>query len=156
MYIDKVWIKTIKVWIKTNLFLSNKPVRKFLSLLFLYNSHLVVVTEGSWHLLIGHVGSILLLSPKLSYFLLIVDTENSFFFVFPADVWFVRVFSQQLDDEIPEKSAILTWRYQKYQPKYFTRTCFLCPPVSFYTSYPHGEPPFSYPKPLLLLSLRQL
>lgn len=83
-----------------------EPEEEFLSTLLFDDVELVVVPQSTGHFLIGHIVSVLVVSPETSQPIGINHPEHQAVLVLPSDVFLVTVITQQLIHVVPQQSAL--------------------------------------------------
>lgn len=83
-----------------------KPEQEFLSSFFFDDVQLVVVPQSTGHLLIGHIVSVLVVSPKTCQSIGVDHPEHQAVLVLPADVFLVTIIAQKLVHVIPQQPAL--------------------------------------------------
>lgn len=67
---------------------------------------LVVVPQSTGHFLVGHIASVLMVSPETGQTIGVNDSEHQAVLVFPSNVFLVTVITQQLIYIVPQQSAL--------------------------------------------------
>lgn len=83
-----------------------EPEEEFLSSLLFDDVQFVVVSQCTGHFLVGHVVSVLVVSPETCQSVWVDHPEHQAILVFPSDVLLVPVITQQLIHIVPQQSAV--------------------------------------------------
>lgn len=83
-----------------------KPEEEFLSSLLFDDVELVVVPQSPGHFLIGHIVTVLVVSPETRQSVGVHHPEHQGVLVLPSDVFLVTIVTQQLIHVVPQQSAI--------------------------------------------------
>lgn len=83
-----------------------KPEEEFLSSFLSDDVQLVVMPQSTGHLLIGHVVSVLVVSPETCQSVGVDHPEHQAVPVFPSDVFLVTVVTQELIHIVPQQPAL--------------------------------------------------
>lgn len=96
----------ISLWFFDVLWEFEKPEKKLLSSLLSDDVELVVVSQSPGHLLVGHVISVLVVSPETCQSVRVDHPEHQVVLVLPSDVFLIAVVTQQLIHIVPQQSAL--------------------------------------------------
>lgn len=96
----------ISLWFFDVLWEFEKPEKKLLSSLLSDDVELVVVSQSPGHLLVGHVISVLVVSPETCQSVRVDHPEHQVALVLPSDVFLIAVITQQLIHIVPQQSAL--------------------------------------------------
>lgn len=83
-----------------------KPEKEFLSSLLFDDVELVVVPQSPGHFLIGHIVTVLVVSPETRQSVGVDHSEHQVVLVLPSDVFLVTIVTQQLIHIVPQQSAL--------------------------------------------------